>query len=428
MKKNILLFISLMLIFICHITAQDQCESIGWANYDGTTFVGTPTGGGTTTPIEVTTFAAFKAAAESTGPKVIYIKNSMGAGYINTTGDVVKVKSDKTIIGYPGVVVRASFQIGSGVSNVIIRNIKVEGPPATNASQGWDNCNIDGASRIWIDHCEFENGGDGNFDVVKGADNVSVTWCVFTYKEDGVHNYSNLIGSSDNEPISHGKLNITYLNCWWKDCNDRLPRSRYGKIHVANCYFSMRSGMTSSNGTGAGFMANCRVENCEYENIKNPCKMLSGTSEGICKPLNCSFVNCSGNTSGGVAGGYTVFVPPYSTALVAATEVKSIVTDPDCGAGPTMDSPIQCGCLDTGISDIQDIKIKLYPNPSSDSFHITGFEGKATVLVFDISGKQLLTKEVFESEAIAVETLPEGIYMVKTMTAKGSSQIKLLKK
>ena len=42
------------------IYAQDQCQSIGWANYDGQTFVGPPTGGGNASVTQVTTFAQLK--------------------------------------------------------------------------------------------------------------------------------------------------------------------------------------------------------------------------------------------------------------------------------------------------------------------------------------------------------------------------------
>lgn len=319
------------------ILAQDQCAPIGWANYDGQTYVGAPTGGGNTTPIEVTNFAQLKAAAESTGAKVIYVKNDVGAGYVGTSGDVLYVKSDKTIIGYGGVTVRCSWQI-SNVSNIIIRNLTISGPGNTNANQNWDAVNISGSKRIWVDHCKIIDGEDGNFDVVKGSDNVSVTWCIFTYSVDGIHNYSNLIGSSDIEPESWGKLNITYANCWWKDVNSRTPRARYGKIHVLNSYVS------NSGAPRAGYKSNVIEEACYFENIATPIGLISDGGEAGMFPIGCKFVNCSGNTTEVSVGGYTAFSIPYTYNINPVDNVKALLTDTGCGAGPTMDSPTQCGC------------------------------------------------------------------------------------
>ena len=45
---------------------------------------------------------------------------------------------------------------------------------------------------------------------------------------------SNLIGGSNNNmDIDGGKLNCTFINCWWGEgCAERCPRVRFGKVHV----------------------------------------------------------------------------------------------------------------------------------------------------------------------------------------------------
>lgn len=345
MSTSKILSVFILLLLAKMMMAQDACAPIGWANYDGQTYVGPPTGGGNATPVEVTTFAQLKSAVESSSAQVIYVKNSMGSGYALQSGDMLSFKSNKTVIGYPGVTVKASFQI-NGASNVIVRNLTISNDALSNSNQYWDAVCIQGSSkRVWFDHCTVMNGEDGNFDVVKGADNVSVTWCIFTYSAQSSHNLSNLIGSSDTETQSWGKLNVTYANCWWKNVSDRTPRTRYGKVHVLNCYYSMASPFTSSNGSGAGFMANTRLENCNFENISNPCKLMSGTTEGGSFPIGCKFTSCTGSTTGGSAGGYTVFVPPYDYPKnITPDQAKTNITNTSCGAGPTMDSPTQCGC------------------------------------------------------------------------------------
>lgn len=314
--------------------SQSSCESMGWVNFDGQNPAGPVTGGGNATPVQVTTFSQLKNEVESSDPKVIYVMNDVGNGYTGTTGDVLNVASDKTIIGYSqGITIRCSWQI-KRASNIIVRNLICRGPGNSNSEQNWDCVNIEDASRVWFDHCTVMEGEDGNFDVVKGSDNVTVTWCKFTYVTGGAHNFSNLIGSSNDEPQSHGKLNVTYAYCWWDNVNSRCPRTRYGKIHVLNCYYN-----NVGSGAYAGKMSNIRVEGSFFEdNVSNPTGLISTDGEAGVFVIDCN----RGNT---MTDGYnTPFTPPYSYEVTPVHEVKSMVTDPSCGAGPTLDGPADCGC------------------------------------------------------------------------------------
>jgi pectate lyase len=63
--------------------------------------------------------------------------NDMGNGYKGTSGDVLRFKSNKTIIGVKaGLTVKCSFQI-SGVENIIVRNLIIRGPGNSNSEQNW---------------------------------------------------------------------------------------------------------------------------------------------------------------------------------------------------------------------------------------------------------------------------------------------------
>ncbi len=312
------------------IQAQSVCESFGWANYDGQTEKGAVTGGGTAAAIQVTTFAALKSAVESSDAKVIHVMNDVGSGYKGTSGDVLNFTSNKTIIGAKaGITVKCSFQIKSD-SNIVVKNLIIRGPGNSNSEQNWDAVNIQGSKRIWFDHCTVMDGEDGNFDVVKGSDNVTVSWCKFTYVTSGEHNLSNLIGSSDDESVSHGKLNVTYAYCWWENVNSRCPRTRYGKIHVLNCYYNK-----VGDGAFAGKMSNVRVEGCYFEsNVTNPTGLISTGGQSGVFTIDCN----KGSTK---TDGYTsAFVPPYQYKKYNNSEVKSLVTNE---AGPTLTSPSDCG-------------------------------------------------------------------------------------
>ena len=323
--------------------AVDQCKPIGWATRSGRT--STPfevTGGGNATPITVTTFADLQKYAKDSSPRVIYIDGTLGSGWSGTTGDRLNITgSNKTIIGLrPGTLLKAPIHI-SKASNIIVRNIVIQGP-GSNADQAWDNLTIenDGSKNIWIDHCEFWDGQDGNADVVKGADNVTFTWCIFGYKKKSTHNLSNLIGSSDNEPVSEGKLNVTYMFNWWKAANQRKPRCRYGNVHVVNNLLTGDASVTGGTdvlGVSAGHMCTVRTERNVFINEANPIYTGNANGTGVNEVIDNIFTNCSGNTKG--TG--TSFTPPYDYTgfMLPASEVEAAVK---ANAGATLKSPTEC--------------------------------------------------------------------------------------
>ncbi len=328
---------------VCASAAVDQCKPIGWATRSGRT--STPfevTGGGNATPITVTTFADLQKYAKDSSPRVIYIDGTLGSGWSGTSGDRLNITgSNKTIIGLrPGTLLKAPIHI-SKASNIIVRNIVIQGP-GSNADQAWDNLTIenDGSKNIWIDHCEFWDGQDGNADVVKGADNVTFTWCIFGYKKKSTHNLSNLIGSSDNEPVSEGKLNVTYMFNWWKAANQRKPRCRYGNVHVVNNLLTGDASITSGTdvlGVSAGHMCTVRTERNVFINEANPIYTGNANGTGVNETIDNIFTNCSGNTKG--TG--TSFTPPYDYTgfMLPASEVEAAVK---ANAGATLKSPTEC--------------------------------------------------------------------------------------
>lgn len=318
--------------------ASAACEVIGFATRQGRT--STPfdvTGGGNTTPIIVTSFSELEQYAADGEPRVLHLDGTLGAGWSGRDGDRLEIKSNKTIIGLrAGTELRSAIHINNA-QNVILKNVVVNGP-GSNSDQAWDNLNIEGNSKnIWVDHCEFWNGQDGNADVVKGADNVTFSWNIFGYTTGGEHNFSNLVASSDDEPESAGKLNITLMFNWFSGVAQRQPRCRYGDIHVVNNLFT-RDGQTSDYGISAGF--NCRVltEANHFIEIKSPIYTghQSGTSANQLIGNNI-FENTTGNTTG-----YgTAFAPPYEyeSVLVPSSQVKALV---QAGAGATLASPDDC--------------------------------------------------------------------------------------
>lgn len=301
--------------------AQDLCTVVGWATQNGGT-----TGGGTAAPITVSTLADLQTQAKSTGSKVIYVSGVLGAG-VSTR---VAVAANKTIIGLPGAKLIGGFDVKA--NNVIIRNMIVQGPGAVDVN-GVDCITVDKASNVWIDHCTIYDGQDGNMDITNGANYVSVTWCKFYYTSaSSNHQFCNLIGNSDSKTTDRGKLKVTMMYNWWAEgCKERMPRVRFGQVHVVNNYFSAAG---NSHCVRAGIEADLLVEGNYFENVSTPIDLFENNFTAITSRNN-TYVNTGGNA----AGSGTSFSPAYSLVIAPSSNVKVLVTG---GAGATMPAPNQC--------------------------------------------------------------------------------------
>lgn len=313
------------------------CEAIGWAARSGRTGGAFEvTAGGDAAPVTVTSFSELQTYATDGSPRVIYVDGTLGSGWSGTSGDRLEVKSNKTIIGLrPGTELRAPIHI-KDASNIIVRNLVINGP-GSNSDQAWDNLNIEGSAKnVWVDHCEFWDGQDGNADVVKGADNVTFTWNIFGYKEANSHNFSNLVASSDDEPASVGKLDITLMFNHFRGVAQRAPRCRYGYIHVVNNLFTS-DGLPSDYGVSAGKDCKVLTENNHFIEIKSPIYTSHKSGSSANDVRGNLFESTSGNTTGYGTG----FTPPYDYAalLVPAEQVKALV---EANAGATLTGPPDC--------------------------------------------------------------------------------------
>jgi pectate lyase len=143
--------------------------------------------------------------------------------------------------------------------NVIIRNIQFESPydyfpswdpndgPEGNWNSQYDSISIKGGTHIWIDHSSFQDGPetvekyfgrkyehrDGLVDITNEADYITISYLTFAN-----HNKTMLIGSSDSKISDEGKLHVTLHHNYFHDVVQRLPRVRFGQVHVYNNYFA----------------------------------------------------------------------------------------------------------------------------------------------------------------------------------------------
>jgi pectate lyase len=305
--------------------APFDASPVGWAavadlGADGTT------GGDGGEVVEVTTTAQFVEQAKLAGPRVIVVNGSVG------DGGRVSITSNHSVIGLPGAEFHGGLKV-SGAVNVVIRNLKIVGNNCTDSpedcSGGADALSIgDSAHHVWIDHCDISDGSDGNLDVNDGADYVTISWTKFSYSglRPGGHQFSNLVGSSDNEPGDVGHLRVTYHHDWWADhVRERMPRVRYGAVHVFNSLYTAKG---NSYCVGVGVFANVLTEANVFFEVRDPIESSSYSNEqSIVVSRQNLYVDASGQNQD---RGSAVFAPPYAYALDEARSVKAAVEN---GAG-----------------------------------------------------------------------------------------------
>lgn len=215
----------------------------------------------------------------------------------------------------------------NGCKNIIIRNITFMGPGSVDVGGADLISSTNSAKNIWVDHCEFMDGMDGNFDITQKSDFHTVSWCIFRYTSRSyMHQNTNLIGSSDSE--STGYLNTTFAFNWWgTNCKQRMPMARVGKIHMLNNYFSST---TASNCINPRKNSEFLIEgNYFASGVKRYYKNDGATAVTWASSNHAVENNSLGSTT---STGTTVTVP-YSYTVTTANDIPSEV---QANAGATL--------------------------------------------------------------------------------------------
>ncbi|HEY6143299.1 MAG TPA: pectate lyase, partial [Flavobacterium sp.] len=341
MKKWNLILVWVLLFSLTRISAQNfyTASPIGYGK--------AATGGGNATPVTVTSYSELYNALTASGPGVILIKGAIQIDYLTA------VVTNKTILGLPGSKLFTNVQTAggsgilyfkSGTKNVIMRNVTFVGPGAYD-SDGRDCLTFDGATDCWVDHCDFQDGMDGNFDNKGNTDNITVSWCKFSYNKtpkaggsggSDDHRYTNLIGSNSGDfpknTSADTQYSITWQNCWWaQGCVERMVRARNAQLHMLNCFWNSSAAKKcigledGTNGKGT----QCYIEGGVFETpsaTKNIDVSYGGTPD----------VTVIGSIGNGLANySTTVAKPSYPYTALSSSEVKAALTN-SCGAGATL--------------------------------------------------------------------------------------------
>ncbi|MBN2018661.1 MAG: hypothetical protein JW749_00370 [Sedimentisphaerales bacterium] len=316
--KRVLLAAGIVVISLfCFI--HNALSADGWASQNGGT-----TGGEEGEVIPVDNAIALETYAEmGTTPYIIQI-----SGTINIS-DTVEIRANKTLIGVgenPTLVGQLGFENDEG--NIIIENLNITNPPPGVG----DGDGIRLAQNIYnvlITKCSIYHCDDGCLDITNNSDFVTVSWCKFYYTSDTTHNYANLIGASDKQDDDAANLRVTFHHNWWTTlCKERMPRVRYGQVHVYNNYYSNL--MAGGYCIGVGCGSRIRVESNYFNTVSNPwANYYTGQtdchSDGhIGWNTGNIFYNCTQPTW--ATNEYdTIFTPPYSYTLDDAAVLPTIV-------------------------------------------------------------------------------------------------------
>jgi pectate lyase len=311
----------------------DETGPTGWASVDDLGQNGT-TGGEGGEIVEVATTMELLMAIAGTTPRIVRVTGSLGDGMR------IPIGSNKTVEGVGGAELHGAVRMDGSV-NVILKNLKIVGNDCTDAeefepngspdcSSGADAVTIrSGAHHIWVDHCDVSDGSDGNLDVTEQSDYVTISWTKFSYsrQRDGGHHFSNLVGGGDGAMADAGKLRVTFHHCWWADrARERMPRVRYGKVHVFN---SLYTASGNNYCVGVGVFANVLTENNVFIGVSDPIETLSySNSESVAVARNNLYIDTTGATSD---LGLTVFDPPYGYQLDPTATLEAVIRN---GAGP----------------------------------------------------------------------------------------------
>ncbi|WP_436760442.1 pectate lyase family protein [Streptosporangium sp. V21-05] len=227
--------------------------------------------------------AVWGRAAVPSGP----LEDARVASAARQTANIkFKVGSNTTIVGLgKNARIRGVNLHVDKADNVIIRNVLFEDTadcfpkwdPTDGAEGNWnslyDNISVTGSTHVWVDHNTFTDGDnpdsnqpryfgrpyqvhDGQLDITNAANLVTASWNRFSG-----HDKTMLIGSTNNPANDTGKLKVTVHHNHFDDVLQRLPRVRFGQVHVYNNYYEIPDASTFEYALGVGVQSQIFAEN-----------------------------------------------------------------------------------------------------------------------------------------------------------------------
>jgi len=285
---------------------------------------------------EMYSLAAFLAAYDPSGPW----------GRVNPSGPLERARLD----------IRPSATPGNQAMNVIVRNLSFEDTydcfpqwsPTDGAQGNWnaqyDAISIRNSTHVWIDHNRFADVTtadatlpvhfgrlyqvhDGLLDVTNESDLVTISWNRFSD-----HDKTMLVGSSDSATVDRGKLRITLHHNLFQDLGQRVPRVRYGRVHVYNNHYKISDTAAAAH---YGYSWGVGVESAIYAENNHFRVGDAITPDLIVERLNGQALHATGTLLDGVSAHSEVDV------VAAFNATNGNVLGTDVGWTPTLHGPVE---------------------------------------------------------------------------------------
>ncbi len=323
---KIYLFGGLIAVLCLCVSPNVLAAADGWASQNGGTTGGA--GGPTVTVTDEPNLYMY--ACTLPGPYIIQVSGTINIPTDDGADDSLQISANKTIRGIgvnPTLIGCVGFK--NRDTNIIIENLNITNP---HVGSTYDGMSVkQDINNVLITKCTFYDTGDGQLDISNRSNYITVSWCKFYYTPsapDPGHTFSSLVGSSDTQTTDRGKLKVTYHHNWWTTgCKERMPRVRFGEVHVYNNYYSDL--VAGGYCIGVGVESHIRVEGNYFNAVPNPwADYYTGTGYGaghIGWDTNNIFYSCTQPTW--ATNEYaTIFTPPYSYTLDDANVLPTIVT------------------------------------------------------------------------------------------------------
>jgi pectinesterase len=234
----------------------------GFASLAGGTTGGA--GGEVVTVTDQASLAKYAAAPE---PYIIRVRGTMTA---QPFGASITVASDKTIVGVgtSGELVQGEFHLEPGTHNVIIRNMTIR----DSAIEGnwdckdtdFDGIQMDAVHHVWVDHNRFSNICDGQLDVRKDSEYVTVSYNRF-------ENNNKTFGLGWTTNV---KTQITIDHNWFAGTKQRNPSvDNAAYAHLYNNYLTAQADPGDpvwTYGNWSRGRTRMVIENSHYRDVQHP--------------------------------------------------------------------------------------------------------------------------------------------------------------
>ncbi|MFJ4646128.1 pectinesterase family protein [Streptomyces bobili] len=273
--------------------------------------------------VTVKTLADLEKYATAAEPYVIVVAATIN---MNPVGKEIKVASDKTIVGSgtSGQIVGGGFFLGTGVHNVIIRNLTIR-----DAYQGiwndkdhdFDAIQMDGAHHVWIDHNDLRHMADGLIDSRKDTTYLTVSWNKLSQE-----NKAFGIGWTENVTAD-----ITIHHNWIRETEQRNPSTdNVAHAHLYNNFLEDVAGtdIKSSYGNYSRGRTNMILENSYFQGLTNP--VIRDATATLVQRGNVLSGTTGRNESGGTGAAWDP-KKYYTYTLDKAADVPALLK---AGVGP----------------------------------------------------------------------------------------------